>query len=181
MKNYLLLVLAMTIVNLQAAVADTASLNEQLWQELNESYTSYYAEKKLPDNTDKIKDLIERGADVNFPNPYQLTRGWGGKTTSMPGETPLILAVRTENVPLAEFLLSKKANPNLAHFYFGKAPLFYTVMGDKPKPKLAELLLRYGADVNIKDEKDRTPLGVLKMNLLADHPIIDILQAHGAR
>ena len=189
MKNYLLIVLAMTTVSLQAAVADTASLNGQLWQELNKSYTSYYAKEKLPDNTDKIKDLVERGADVNFRNPFVVTSGWQGVYTPEKGETPLSIAVTIENVPLVEFLLNKKANPNLTDLVFETPPLFNTIIGDKPdQPKMVELLLRHGARVNMKDRYGTTPLDVLKMYLFADRPIsqgqqriIDMLQAHGAR
>ena len=165
MKNYLLLVLAMTIINLQAAVTDInpneqlaqglmemsiaeASLNDQLWHELNQGALV---------NINRVKELIGLGADVNAYtfNEY-----------AQMNITPLIAAIKADNVSLAELLLSNHANPSLAEVIskvdpclpkaFHMTPLHVATIGGNPR--LITLLLEYGANVNSRDYLDRSPL-----------------------
>ncbi len=81
-------------------------------------------------NMNKIKRLIEAGADVN-------TKGYEG-------DTPLHYAVRRRNIALVELLISAGADVNAKNFW-GSVPLrMAVVMGDVP---IAKLLISAGADV----------------------------------
>ena len=134
MKNYLLLVLAMTTVSLQAAVADIvqgASPNEQLWQELNQGLGF----------VNRVRELIRLGADVNGYNK---------------GKTPLIAAIGANDVPLAKLLLVKKANTELPQIGNGIRPLHAAVQVGNPD--MVKLLLQYKADIQSKDSNKRSPL-----------------------
>ena len=106
---------------------------------------------------DVVQLLVERGADID--------------NTVFYGITPLNLAVTLHAYSIAEFLLSAGANVNL------KRPYCYSVVRGIPNAKLTplfsavecrwrninglrlvELLLRYGADVNVKTDVKETPL-----------------------
>ena len=77
-------------------------------------------------SSDMIKEIIRRGADVNFGD-----------------ETPLFFALK--NIENVKILLANKADVNHKNF-FGKSILFYAVQfSDKP---LCELLLKNGANAN---------------------------------
>lgn len=85
---------------------------------------------------DKVKALLEEGADVNAKDEN--------------GMTPLLLAISNKQVDLAKFLIEKGADINLADRQ-GVVPLF-RALWNKDLDML-ELLLKKGADVNTKHAK----------------------------
>ena len=87
------------------------------------------------DEIEKVKDLIDKGANVNARAEF--------------GETPLHLAQSKE---MAEVLLSKGADIRAKDDEFGMTPLF-----NAPK-EIFEFLISKGADVNVRSKKGLTPL-----------------------
>ena len=187
MKNYLLLVLAMTTVSLQASVADTANLNAQLWQELNTQQDAAFDYK--PVTIDRIKRLIEAGADINSRNPSKLLSDEKILNTPEKGDTPLIAAVEMSHFPLVKWLLEHGAKLNFTNTFNEWAPLYYAARGlHATDPELIELLLKYGANVNQKNRFGQTPLVIAQEYFSHDsrisqgnQRIINILKARGAR
>jgi len=102
-------------------------------------------------NTDMVRLLLERGADINQSS--------GNHTT------PLIIALLNGQVGLATELLERGANPNLADDYH-RAPLFAAIdlrnfnhekYGDLPTDgrdplDLIKALLKKGADPNLRTD-----------------------------
>ena len=82
------------------------------------------------------------------------------------GYTPLMLSVIDKDYNKTEELLKKGANPDIGRntekIYYKinqetlKTPLMYAAtLGDF---KTVKLLIKYGADVNVRDKEDDTPL-----------------------
>lgn len=137
--------------------------------------------------TDVVKFLVARGADLNAPDqelytPLALAAYCGRKQTveflvktkgvkidalTEDKKTPLQLALEGfplgEPVPhdtrvaIAEILLAHGANPNTADAS-KLTPLHVAVI--REIPAAVKLLIAKGADVNAKDENDRTPLSI---------------------
>jgi ankyrin repeat protein len=97
-----------------------------------------------------VKALLDGGADINL--------------TSADGSTALLVAIINEHNELAEYLLDKGANPNLADDK-GRAPLYAAIdmrnleWSTRPAPPekdkvdslhLINALLAHGADVNAR-------------------------------
>ena len=86
-------------------------------------------------DTQQVRDLISKGAKVNFRTEF--------------GDTPLHLAEKKE---IAEILIRAGADINARNNEFGMTPLFNTGVD------ISKLLIDRGADVNAKAKKGMTPL-----------------------
>lgn len=71
------------------------------------------------------------------------------------GHNPLLCAVNANLCPIVEKLLEKGANPNSKQVGMDVA---LNIALDRENFKIAEVLLKYKADVNIRDENGWTPL-----------------------
>lgn len=87
----------------------------------------------------KIKELVEKGAELNTQDDY----GW----------TALRYAVRAKNLEAAEALLKLGADVNLASST-GRTPLMSAIGNDFEQ--MANLLVRSGADLTLKDKGGKT-------------------------
>ena len=89
--------------------------------------------------------LIDHGADPLYVSKNQT------------GVTALHLAVNTGDSYLVEKCLEAGADPNLQMKICGETPLHRTV---KYQARFAQMLLEYGANPNIKNNKGETALGI---------------------
>ena len=98
-------------------------------------------------NTESIRKLLARGADVNFPHPFG-------------GSSPLYVACECGHTEAAKLLLSAGARVDQARDD-GATPL-YKACQDPENGEVAELLIASGAQVNQAVEEDggMTPLWV---------------------
>ena len=104
---------------------------------------------------DLIQILIDRGADVNASRPYERY-----------GKTPLIEAARysTPSLEAVRTLLQAGAEPNLEDsVWFENRTALHEVASTGHGP-IAELLLQYGADANLRDLKGNTPADLARKN-----------------
>ncbi len=87
-----------------------------------------------------VLNLIRRGASIN------------GQSRDQFGYTPLHFSVLQENIALLETLLQQKANSNIKS-KTGDAPLHLVtyIESDIQQKRSSELLLNYGADINLKN------------------------------
>jgi ankyrin repeat protein len=90
---------------------------------------------------EKVKSLIETGADVN-------------KKHTSAERTPLHAAVLAECVKVVDLLIKAKADVN-AKDRRGRTPLHYAVKADD---EVIAKLIEAGADPNARDDRGRTPL-----------------------
>eukprot|EP00733_Pompholyxophrys_punicea_P000186 Pompholyxophrys_punicea_v1_NODE_32_length_5086_cov_32.566090.p1 type:complete len:967 gc:universal NODE_32_length_5086_cov_32.566090:4867-1967(-) len=77
------------------------------------------------------------------------------------GFSPLVLAIANRNIPAISCLLEAGANPNLQNntdFMPGSTPLM--LAAEKGYSEIVALLLKYRADLELKDSKDMTALYV---------------------
>jgi ankyrin repeat protein len=91
--------------------------------------------------------------------------------------TCLHQAVFNNNISVVKFLLDKKADPN-ALYKRGYTPLIEAI--DRQYWVIARLLIQYGADVTLKDEKNNSPLikAILRFN--GDTSLLELLLKKGA-
>ena len=118
-------------------------LREECWgysERDNKPDGAYIKAKGIFFNLNKIKRLIEMGADVNAKNGY--------------GYSPLRLAVRGDN-KLIKLLISAGADVNTKD-YRGESPLHIAILNENIA--LVKLLISAGADVNAKDKYSKSPL-----------------------
>lgn len=95
-------------------------------------------------NLEKVDRLISEGANPN--------------ATAILGHTPLIQATRGHRSVIAERLLLAGANPNQRD-KFGWTALHHAITpSDGADLDLIGILVKHGADVNIQDNRLRTPL-----------------------
>lgn len=108
----------------------------------------------IEDNRTEIsKYLIDSGVNLNLRDQY--------------GNNALILAAKTCNVKIIEALLQNNIDPNWKNIN-GNSPLILATENEFNKSKEAnlsiELLLKYGADVNVLDKHGKTPLMISSIN-----------------
>ncbi|XP_018334781.1 transient receptor potential channel pyrexia-like [Agrilus planipennis] len=111
-----------------------------------------------------IEMLLGKGADANLRNHR--------------GQTALHLAARAQSLDAVELLLRKgNANPNIADFD-KRTPLHAAVGKNAKSHDTIEVLVAWGADVNVKDQYGYTPLHVAALNELSQ--CVEVLIYHGA-
>ncbi|MFC1671121.1 ankyrin repeat domain-containing protein, partial [Spirochaetota bacterium] len=101
-----------------------------------------------------IKELIKRGSDINVKNNY----GW----------SPLHLAVQKGNIKITRFLIKKGANINGGTLKYHKkfnvreksTALHIAVREFSSSLRIIKLLIKKGADLELKDKSGMTPLGL---------------------
>ena len=108
-----------------------------------------------------IQAIIDRIAHVN--------------ATNLSNETALILACRIRNIHAMNALLYARANPNMADVD-GDTCLHYAVLGNCSK-EVIQTLVDHGADVNAKNNKNRT---ALMLACWENNVAIDVLLNAGA-
>ena len=110
-------------------------------------------------NMNKIKRLIEAGADVNTKDEY--------------GNSLLDFSVETDSDELTILLISAGADVNSKN-NGGRSPLHWAVFWNTVD--IAEYLISAGANVNAKDDLGRSPLyyGVVSEEMQ------ELLEQHGA-
>lgn len=133
------------------------------------------------------KLLLQHGADVDAV--------LGSNPPERAGQTALFLAVLGNQNPLVKLLLEHKANPNakatyslsnynlnhggtsafpFASAYAGLTPLLVAI--HQHQKETVDLLLKYHADINLKDDIQTTPL-LLAVDR-ADQDMVELLLAH---
>jgi ankyrin repeat protein len=87
-------------------------------------------------NMENIQNLLAAGAEINSRDAQK-------------GATPLMIAIAARNEPMARFLLSVNADPNILDNE-GLSALAYAILIDQPE--IIKTLEAGGADVNAKDK-----------------------------
>ena len=139
-------------------------------------------------NTDLIQKFLDHGADVNAKNKFggtalelaisngnfeavKLIINNGGVI-----ETPLIPAIASDNLDIAEFLIKEVgADVNEPDHINDITPL---IAAAALSPKAVKFLIDYGADVNLKSKAGQTPLMLAAM--FGNLEVIKTLLNHGA-
>jgi ankyrin repeat protein len=118
---------------------DVAEAKRLLRAGANVSLASHYGATPMSlaaevGNTEMLKLLLEAGADVESPNAD--------------GQTALLAVARTGNVAAAQVLLEYGANVDAKEKWGGQTPLMWA--SARRHPKMMELLIAKGADVNAR-------------------------------
>ena len=136
-------------------------------------------EASLEKNLDKIKTLIEYGANVNS----LLERGTSAPSTAGNSKelveytTPLALAVRNNSKEIVEYLLQNGAD---TEFTQGDMTLLSVASTSPQSIETVKLLIQYGAELNLT-ENLVTPLNAA-MNFQPNNlEIFEVLIKNGAR
>ena len=109
--------------------------------------TSFREEDKKAQQKTKleiVKFLISQGCKINGTNKAN--------------ESPIVLAVKLQNVELVEELVKRPELDINTRGHKGKTPLHMVAATDNDK--IALVLLRHGADVHLKDTSGSTPLHI---------------------
>ena len=124
--------------NTYAEVRKGIDLGANVNTRLRGSTPLYDAARK--NNTEILYLLLRRGADVNAISH---------------GETALHKVVQFNNVKFTQILLKEGANPNIRDSIRGNTPLHYAVA--LRNSTLISLLMSYGADMDVENNKGDTP------------------------
>ncbi len=137
--------------------ADLTALNPQMRAPL--------AEAVVHELVPMIEMLIDRGAEI--------TPGING------GDRPLWLTVyRHDHTEIARLLLSRGGDPNATSWY--RTTILHTA-ASRGNLGSVELLLEYGADINARDHRGRTPLDHVGERTANRSQMIELLRQHGGR
>ena len=112
-------------------------------------------------NSERLRDLIVRGANVNQQGVY--------------GVTPLHIATERGNIEIIRILLENRANINQLDFH-GKSPLYLAV--ENSYIDIVRYLITNCADVNQADCSGMTPLNIAVA--IRHKEIMELLISHGA-
>jgi uncharacterized protein len=112
-------------------------------------------------NIEIVRLLLERGADVNTPNAQ--------------GGTALVGAIVNSRPEIFHLLLAKRAAVD-GYSNNGFPLIFACVHG---RTEFAKVLLERGAQVQVKDEFGRTPLGTARK--IKNAALVAMLESHGAK
>ncbi|KAL7957331.1 ankyrin repeat-containing domain protein [Trichoderma compactum] len=110
-----------------------------------------YKNLRSEKHEETVKVLVNSGANI--------------EAADKDGKTPLHLAMESRHKDAAKFLLKREANVNATDLG-GKTPLFYAIEGlrfgetSEFLEQLVQLLLNYGANVQVTDNLGRTVEGV---------------------
>jgi transient receptor potential cation channel subfamily A protein 1 len=137
----------------------------------------------LCDSSEAIELLVNNGASVNSFNCQDvepvlhcairarsekvvkvlLKKGVSVVQKNNEGETPLHVACFVQSITCTELLLDTPGTDPNAVDKNHRTSLHYAVMNNNSKSKLVELLLKYGASVNVKDKQELTPLHIASL------------------
>jgi hypothetical protein len=92
-------------------------------------------------------------------------------------EHPLASACQDENIDQVKNLLGRGADVNAKEKYRGITPLFIAV--ENGSKAIVEILIRYGAKVNVRDSERRTPL--MRLDDDAENGLVELLVQNGAK
>lgn len=93
-------------------------------------------------NLPSVRELIARGADINFIN--------------VNGVTPLMAAAQWKRLDILEFLLAKGATTCPPERFTGRTALMHACLSGSAQ--CVELLLQAGSEVNLRDSHGMTAL-----------------------
>lgn len=113
----------------------------------------------------KIQNLIDKGYNVNSPDPH--------------GITPLLYSIEMQNPNIVNLLIQNGADVNVKAKN-GEDPLFYAVVTEKPDIAIIQLLVKSGANVNINDNTGLGPLLSWAIISQKSASLINILIQNGA-
>jgi ankyrin repeat protein len=127
----------------------------------NQAYKSGYSQELLESvskgELSKVKDFVNKGADINIKNKD--------------GKTPLHIAVENNYEDIIKFLLENKADVNVKDNE-GNTPLHIAIK--KGNYFVIKELIKFGADKNAKNNKGETPLDLAKE--LGDEEILNLFK-----
>lgn len=124
--------------NINSKCHDNCNLLMEIIQHISELETSENLKKESL--LKMAKKLIQKGIDINAQNNNK--------------ETALFLALKHKDLDVLEFLLNEKININHQNIDGDTALATYTIKGIEFLEELL-ILLKYGADVNIKDNNGK--------------------------
>jgi len=113
--------------------------------------------EKSEENLSEVKNIIEKDAiDLNYLDSN--------------GDSPLLIAIETGNLEMIELLLIKGASPNFCGYTLPlNAAIDIAVASTKSantvledSTEIIELLLKYGADINQKDNAGESAIDFAK-------------------
>ncbi len=146
---------------------DLAELLIKKGAEVNEEHSWSPAHEAVwNQHTHVLALLLDHGADANAEDRF----GWS------------LLHYAAGWPDMTKLLLDKGANPNVVERERGRTPLLFAAGGrieGKDYKTAAELLIKYGANVNAKDWDGKTPLS--RAQEAGHTEIVELLKKHGAK
>ncbi|MCM8832442.1 MAG: ankyrin repeat domain-containing protein [Candidatus Omnitrophica bacterium] len=124
------------------------------------------------DNIELVKFLIDKGADIH--------------TYSNEGKNLLTIVLEKNRYELAKSLIESGVDVNLQNKlednYTYESPLEIECKKNNPNREMIELLLKYGADVNARKERNmrKTPIWFLCFKSKVDLKLVKLLIDYGA-
>lgn len=179
------------IENAEVLINHGSDINSKDWKNITPIMISVrFGSHKI------TKLLIEKGAEMDFEQMfirfaksnkfdeylanYLFKQGIDVNYQDINGKTAIIHAVERgsrESVSIINFLIENGADINICD-NSGQSAIFYTV-GFPSRKGALELLILHGANLNIKNKWNKTPLFYAKTN--CDSSIVNILINNGAK